>query len=193
MLSSYPTCQGVSMRALLACLRKPPSVTGAFLVTPVLALLPPSSSHLCRAWKCHFFFWNLIHSLRPSLLLGGGPSASRQLLVRSGFSFSAFLLVLFATDTFLRHRGFLAPTVSSMSNMSASPPVYMFSVSSLALSGTFVTISVILRCLRVSFFSTIFMWSQSRCLTLGTGLGQPWRAAGMVMIFWMVPPSLSRY
>ena len=43
MLSSYPTCQGVSMRALLASLRKPPSVTGAFLVTPVLALLPPSS------------------------------------------------------------------------------------------------------------------------------------------------------
>ena len=80
-----------------------------------------------------------------------------------------------------------------MSNMSASPaPVYMFSVSSLALSGTFVTISVILRCLRVSFFLTIFLWSQSGCLTLGTGLGQPWRAAGMVMIFWMVPPSLSR-
>ena len=61
------------MRALLACLRKSPRVTGAFLVTPVLALLTPSS-HLCRAWNCHFF-WNLIHSLRPSLLLGGGPSA----------------------------------------------------------------------------------------------------------------------
>ena len=134
MLSSYPTCQGVSMRALLACLRKPPSVTGAFLVTPVLALLPPSSSRLCRAWKCHFFFWNLIHSLRPSLLLGGGPSASRHPFVRSGFSFSAFLLALFATDTFLKHRCFLAKAESSMSNMSASPaPVYMFSVSSLAL------------------------------------------------------------